>query len=498
MFFLNYVIIMIGDSMENIKKLVEQYEKLSSVYLIESNVDKKEQIKAEMDDLSVIIKKSIELGQKTGNDSELLVEATAKFEALTNIILDKKTGIEVEPVDEDYNLSSSYIISKLTGEKISLAGMSPIEKIRTVYSHTDQVIDSNDDFLISSCEEGLRRHLASYPSKSREWLLTQAEIYRRVYKETIDKCVGLEVEKINSDRRVIYNQKQEKLDNINEEIKKLTEELEMITKSNELISPIITPSIDAGYKIEEVKPEEEVQEEIVEAPKSVVALFERLPKLSSEPICGSDIELDNMASIEDLFDKFKELGNDNAVDINFRGVKFMNRDWSIPSLMSTYAAYRSSMIVKGAIIVGELETGDDHIHSSQNEVYNFIWRDIVASKPKHLDDISYCEEEIINPEIRVSEDGMNIVTVNPTDSLYVTYLKLKACKDKNIEAYASYGGIILSNNIENFNSTEIAECYAKGLVKRSIDKYHRIQEEFAKPSYQEFPSENISVSPNKK
>jgi len=497
MFSWNYVIIRIGDGMENIRKLVERYEKLSSVYLIESNVDKKEQIKAEMDDLSVIIKKSIELGQKTGNDSELLVEATAKFEALTNIILDKKTGIEVEPVDEDYNLSSSYIISKLTGGKISLAGMSPIEKIRAVYSHTDQVIDSSDDFLVSSCEEGLRRHLASYPNKSREWLLTQAEIYRKVYKETIDKCVGLEVEKINADRRELYAKKQEELTEIKEAIKKVDEELENINKLNELIGVSIgLPNIDNIPKAGKI--EEEAKEEIVETPKLTVSLFERLPKLSRESECVPDISLDKTASIEDLFDKFKEAGNDKAVDINFRGVKFMNRDWSMPSLMSAYAAYRSSVIVKGAIMVGELEAGDTHIRSTQNEVYDFIWRDIIASKPKHLDDISYCEDEILNPEIRVSEDGKNIITVKPTDSLYVTYLKLKTCKEKNIEAYASYGGIVLSNNIENFNSTEIAECYAKGVVKRSIDKYYRMQEEFAKPSYQEFPSENISVSPNKK
>ncbi len=104
--------------------------------------------------------------------------------------------------ENEYNLSSEYIISSKTGEKMNIKYLTPSERIKLIYEHTGEIVKIDDKVFNDSMMKGFNRFIASVSSKKEikkhiakygpNW---QEEMFK-LYKEGYTSATEFQIERI--------------------------------------------------------------------------------------------------------------------------------------------------------------------------------------------------------------------------------------------------------------------------------------------------------------
>ena len=227
----------IGDNMDNINRLINEYNQLSEDIKLESDQNLKNELQSKLDDLTSKIREELYNEQLRGNNSEDFIRLCGAFDAITTI--DDKDKKEVEVVQEDkeeiYTLASTKITS-YNGEEIDLSNLSRIDKIKTIYEHTGIEINNQDPEIVKLCElrfEQFLRGCNSYMYIQKygdNWQQTVEQIYKSTYLATVQKCIANGLNEVDEKNKEKVSYLTDKLEQIETEKKNQVSEIETLKK----------------------------------------------------------------------------------------------------------------------------------------------------------------------------------------------------------------------------------------------------------------------------
>ena len=118
----------------------------------------------------------------------------------------RRTLSEKELKQNEYNLSSETIVSKITGKPINIKYLSVEEKIEIIYKHTGEVITSQDPIIVNKCQNSCERFISELSKKystrklkaqyGENWKDKVMELYTSGYNSAFDYQANQIVEKV--------------------------------------------------------------------------------------------------------------------------------------------------------------------------------------------------------------------------------------------------------------------------------------------------------------
>jgi len=233
--------------MENIVRLVNEYNELLENIDAETDITIKMELEEKKDKLLSNLRNELVLEHQRGNTSEQFIRLYSEFEAVTTMEMKPSDKSDKVKQDDDkektvYTLASDKIISSVDGSEIDISNLSRIDKIKTIYDHTGIEITIEDPEIVKLCEQRCQEFLrgcqpSAYIQKyGANWQEQVAQIYKSNYLATVHRCIANGLNEVDEKNRIrekelsseveIVKKREEEALKENEKLKETVDELE--------------------------------------------------------------------------------------------------------------------------------------------------------------------------------------------------------------------------------------------------------------------------------
>lgn len=227
---------------EQLKKIVERIQSIESEITSTYDINRIAALEYEQQQLKLNLQgmEISSLIRKYGVTEELIKRASE--------LGVRRTLSEKELKQNEYDLSSETIISKITGKPINIKYLSVEEKIEVIYKHTGEVITSQDPIIINKCQNSCERFISELSERystrklkaqyGENWKDKVMELYTSGYNSAFDYQTNQIIEKVENNNK--QEQRQQEVKSTSNSTTEVKAQNSSLRKENEELRQTIT------------------------------------------------------------------------------------------------------------------------------------------------------------------------------------------------------------------------------------------------------------------